>query len=55
MALALVKLSKRRNGRTYYFLDYISYDVAKIKDIQIQGEEHNDNEFSKVEIIKVIQ
>lgn len=55
MALALVKLSKRRNGRIYYFLDYISYDVAKIKNIQIQGEEHNDNEFSKVEIVKVIR
>ena len=55
MALALVKLSKKRNGKTYYFLDYISYEVAKIKDVQIQGEEHNDNEFSKVEIVKVIK
>ena len=55
MTLALIKLSKRRNGRTYYFLDYISYDVAKIEGVQIQGEEHNDNEFSKVEIVKVIK
>ena len=54
MALALVKLSKRRNGRTYYFLDYISYDLAKIEGIQIRGEEHRENEFSEVEILKVI-
>ncbi|KKL25771.1 hypothetical protein LCGC14_2401960 [marine sediment metagenome] len=52
MALALVKLSKRRNGRTYYFLDYISYEVAKLN-VQIQGEEHNENEWSKAEIVKV--
>ena len=52
MALALVKLSKRRNGRTYYFLDYISYEVAKLG-VQIQGEEHNDNEWSRAEIVKV--
>ena len=52
MALALVKLSKRRNGRTYYFLDYISYGVAKLN-VQIQGEEHNENEWSKAEIVKV--
>ena len=55
MALALVKLSKKRNGRTYYFLDYISYDIAKIHGVQIQGEEHNNNEFSKVEIIRIIE
>lgn len=52
MALALVRLSKKRNGKTYYFLDYISYEVAKL-DVQIQGEEHNENEWSKVEILKV--
>lgn len=52
MALALVKLSKKRNGRTYYFLDYISEEVAKL-DVQIQGEEHNNNEWSKPEIVKV--
>ena len=51
MALALVKLSKRRNGKTYYFLDYISYEVAKLG-VQIQGEEHNENEWSKAEIVK---
>ena len=52
MALALVKLSKKRNDRTYYFLDYISYEVAKLG-VQIQGEEHNENEWSDVEIVKV--
>jgi len=52
MALALVKLSKRRNGRVYYFLDYISYELAKL-DIQIQGEEHNRDEWSETEIIKI--
>ena len=52
MALALVKLRKKRNGKYYYFLDYISYDVAKL-DVQIQGSEHNDNEWSRAEIVKV--
>jgi len=52
MALALVKLSKKRNGRTYYFLDYISYEVAQLG-VQIQGEEHNENEWSYAEIVKV--
>jgi len=52
MALALVKLSKKRNGKTYYFLDCISYEVAKLG-VQIQGEEHNDNEWSHAEIVKV--
>jgi len=54
MTLALVKLSKRRNGKTYYFLDYISYEIARLEGIQIQGEEHNNNEFSTIEIIKII-
>ena len=52
MSLALVKLSNKRNNETYYFLDYISYDVAKLG-VQVQGEEHNDNEWSDAEIIKV--
>ena len=50
MAFALVKLLKKRNGKNSYFLDYISYDLAKLK-IQIQGNEHLDNEWSKPEII----
>lgn len=53
MALALVKLSKKRGNQTFEFLDYISYDVAKIDGIEIQGEEHNDGEWSRVEILKV--
>lgn len=52
MALALVKLSKKRNGKTFYFLDYISYEVAKLG-VQIQGEEHKNNEWSTTEIVKV--
>lgn len=53
MELALVKLTKKRNGRTYNFLDYISHDVAKLN-VQIQGEDHRKNEWSYIEIIKVI-
>jgi len=53
MALALVKLSKRRGNQTYEFLDYISYDLAKIDGIEIQGEEHNEGEWSQVEILRV--
>ena len=52
MALALVKLEKKRNNQTFYFLDYISYEVAKLG-VQIQGESHNDNEWSDVKIVKV--
>jgi len=54
MDLALVKLSKRRNGKTYYFLDYISYEVAKLG-VQVQGVEHGENEWSEAEIVKVIR
>lgn len=53
MALALVKLKKQRRDQTFEFLDYISYDVAKLG-VEIQGEEHNHNEWSHVEIVKVI-
>lgn len=52
MALALVKLKKERRGQTFEFLDYISYEVAKLG-VEIQGEEHNHNEWSHVEILKV--
>ncbi len=51
MSLALVKLSKKRNGRIYYFLDYISLDVARLG-VQIQGEEHNKNEWALAEIVR---
>jgi hypothetical protein len=53
MALALVKLSAQRNGKTHYFLDYISYEAAKLG-VLIQGEEHKEGEYSKAEIVKVI-
>lgn len=52
MALALVKLNKRRGKRTYNFFDYISADVAKLG-VEIQGEEHSPNEWSKAEIVKI--
>lgn len=52
MKLALVKLVKKRNGKNYYFLDYISYEVAKLG-IQIQGEENYKNEWSRPKIIKI--
>lgn len=53
MALALVKLSVQRNGKTHHFLDYISYEIARLG-VQIQGEEHKVGEYSKAEIVKVI-
>lgn len=55
MKLALVKLSRfnRKNNRVYYFLDYISYDVAKLG-VQIQGSEHAQGEWSFAKIVRVI-
>lgn len=52
MALALVKLRKRRGKNTYEFLDYISADVAKLG-VEIQGEEHGKNEWDLAKIVKV--
>jgi hypothetical protein len=52
MKLALVKLSKKRNGKTIYFLDYMSYELAKLK-VQVQGEGHAENEWSTPKIVKV--
>ena len=52
MALALVKLVKEYRGRKYNFLDYISYDVAKLG-VEIHGEEHRKDEWSFAKIIKV--
>lgn len=54
MALALIKLKKKRSGRTYEFLDYISYDVAKLG-VDVQGIEHSEGEYSRAEIVKVIE
>jgi len=53
MALALVKLKKQRRDQTFEFLDYISYDVAKLG-VEIQGEGHNHNEWSFAKIVKAI-
>ena len=52
MALALVKLTKKRGNKTYSFFDYISAEVAKLG-VEIQGEEHGLNEWSKAEIVKI--
>jgi len=54
MALALVRLKKKRSNRTYEFLDYISYEVAKLG-VDVQGIEHAEGEFSRAEIVKVIE
>lgn len=55
MELALVKLSFRRGGETHYFLDYVSYDLAKIDSVLIQGEGHKEGECSPAKIIKVFE
>lgn len=52
MALALVKLTKKRGNRIYEFFDYISAEVARLG-VEIQGEEHSNNEWSKAEIVKI--
>ena len=54
MALAIVKLSKKRGNRVFEFLDYLSYDVAKLG-VEIQGSEHSENEFSEAKIVKVLR
>jgi hypothetical protein len=36
----------------YHFIDYISYDVAKLG-VQIQGQDHLDGEWSDITILKV--
>ena len=52
MAIALVKLTKNRNGKTTYFLDYISFEAAKLG-VAVQGKEHNEIEYSTAEILRV--
>ena len=52
MALALVRLIKKRGNRIYPFFDYISAEVANL-DVEVQGLEHGKSEWSKTEIIKV--
>lgn len=54
MALALVKLTKKRGNRTYNFFDYISADVAKLN-VEIQGAEHSPNEWSQAEIVTIYE
>ena len=51
--LALVKLKKKRKDKMFEFLDYISYDVAKLG-VDIQGVEHSEGEYSRAEIVKII-
>lgn len=52
MALALVKLTKRRGNKTYEFFDYISAEAAELG-VEIQGSEHGRNEWSRAEIVKI--
>lgn len=52
MALALVKLTKKRGNKIYEFFDYISVDVAKLG-VEIQGTEHGPNEWSQAKIVKI--
>lgn len=52
MALALVRLTKKRGNKVYSFLDYISADVAKLG-VEIRGEEHGKNEWSHCEIVRI--
>jgi len=52
MALALVKLTKKRGNKIYEFFDYISSEVAQLG-VEIQGVEHGPNEWSRAEIVKV--
>ena len=52
MALALVKLTKRRGNKIYTFFDYLSTEVAKLE-VEIQGTEHGLNEWSKAEVVKI--
>ena len=52
MALALVKLTKKRGNRTFEFFDYISAEVAELG-VEIQGEEHGANEWSRAKIVKI--
>ena len=55
MALALVRLQKKdKNGRVKYFLDYISYEAAKLG-VLVQGEEHAADEWSKPEILRIFE
>lgn len=52
MALALVKLTKKRGNKTYIFFDYLSAEVAKLG-VEVQGSEHGLNEWSKAEVVKL--
>lgn len=50
--LALIKLTRHHKGRKIDFIDYISYDIAKLN-IEVQGEKHNNKEWSTPDILKV--
>jgi len=52
MALALVKLIKKRGDREYSFLDYISADIAKLN-VQIQGDSHSGDEWSDIKVLRI--
>lgn len=52
MALALIKLTKKRGNNIYEFFDYISKETAELG-VDVQGVEHGKNEWSRAEIIRV--
>ena len=52
MKLALVKLTSKRGDRIIEFVEYISAEVAKLG-VDINGEKHRPNEYSRAEIIKI--
>lgn len=53
MALALIKLTKKRGNRTFDIFDYISADVAQIEGIEINGTEHSPLEYSEVKVLRI--
>ncbi len=53
MALAIVKLTKRRGNKVFEFFDYLSLEVAKLG-VEVQGSEHTENEYSEAKIIKIL-
>ncbi len=55
MALALIKLTKKRGNRSYDIFDYISADVARLEGIEINGAEHSPNEYSTIEVLRVYE
>ena len=52
MALALIKLTKKRGNNIYEFFDYISKEAAELG-VDVQGVEHGKNEWARAEVVKI--